>query len=179
MGRPLPGYQISLVDMNDQACEEGEVAVQLQPRPTGLMIGYMDDPERTAAAMQNGLYHTGDQACVDDDGYFFFVGRGDDVFKCSDYRISPFELESALMEHPLVAEVAIVPSPIRCVPMFLRLYHGLTRGPPKRSRARFCSLPRRSWRPTSACGSSNSTSCQRQSRERSAGPNCARWKRNA
>ncbi|MFZ0705667.1 MAG: AMP-binding protein [Candidatus Korobacteraceae bacterium] len=115
MGRPLPGYQIALVDMNDQPCEEGEVAVQLQPRPTGLMIGYMDDPQRTEVAMQNGLYHTGDQALCDSDGYFFFVGRGDDVFKCSDYRISPFELESALMEHPLVAEVAIVPSsdPIR------------------------------------------------------------------
>ena len=115
MGRPLPGYQITIVDMNDQPCEEGEVAVQLQPRPTGLMIGYMDDPERTKAAMQSGIYHTGDQALRDDDGYFFFVGRGDDVFKSSDYRISPFELESALMEHPLVAEVAIVPSsdPIR------------------------------------------------------------------
>ncbi len=115
MGRPLPGYQIALVDMNDQPCEEGEVAVQLQPRPTGLMIGYMDDPERTGAAMQSGLYHTGDQALCDEDGYFFFVGRADDVFKSSDYRISPFELESALMEHPLVAEVAIVPSsdPIR------------------------------------------------------------------
>ncbi len=64
MGRPLPGYQIALVDMNDQPCEEGEVAVQLQPRPTGLMIGYMDDPQRTEVAMQNGLYHTGDQALV-------------------------------------------------------------------------------------------------------------------
>jgi acetyl-CoA synthetase len=79
------------------------------------MIGYMDDPERTDAAMQSGVYHTGDQALRDEDGYYFFVGRGDDVFKSSDYRISPFELESALMEHPLIAEVAIVPSsdPIR------------------------------------------------------------------
>jgi acetyl-CoA synthetase len=115
MGRPLPGYRIAIVDMNDQECEEGEVAVRLEPRPTGLMVGYMDDPDRTAAAMQNQLYHTGDQALLDEDGYFYFVGRGDDVFKSSDYRISPFELESALMEHPLVAEVAIVPSsdPIR------------------------------------------------------------------
>jgi acetyl-CoA synthetase len=110
MGRPLPGYKIAIVDMNDQECEEGEIAVRLEPKPAGLMTGYMDDPERTAASMQNGLYHTGDQALIDDEGYFFFVGRGDDVFKCSDYRISPFELESALMEHPLVAEVAIVPS---------------------------------------------------------------------
>jgi acetyl-CoA synthetase len=115
MGRPLPGYRIATVDMQDKECPEGEVAVKLNPHPTGLMTGYLDDPDKTNAAMQNGLYHTGDLASVDEDGYFFFVGRGDDVFKCSDYRISPFELESVLMEHPLVTEVAIVPSsdPIR------------------------------------------------------------------
>ena len=115
MGRPLPGYTIAVVDMQDQECDEGEVAVRLDPTPTGLMTGYLDDPDKTTAVMQNRLYHTGDQAALDDDGYFFFVGRGDDVFKSSDYRISPFELESVLMEHPLVAEVAIVPSadPIR------------------------------------------------------------------
>ena len=115
MGRPLPGYQIAVVNLNDKECSEGEVTVKLEPRPTGLMTGYVDDPDRTQTAMQNGLYHTGDQAFVDGSGYFYFVGRGDDVFKSSDYRISPFELESALMEHPLVAEVAIVPSsdPIR------------------------------------------------------------------
>jgi acetyl-CoA synthetase len=111
MGRPLPGFQISVVDLHDNKCEEGEVAVKLDPRPTGLMTGYTDDPERTQVVMQNDLYHTGDQALTDEDGYFFFVGRADDVFKSSDYRISPFELESVLMEHPLVAEVAIVPSP--------------------------------------------------------------------
>ena len=115
MGRPLPGFQIAVVDLQDRACQEGEVAVKLDPQPTGLMTGYMDDPDRTQAVTQNGLYHTGDLASLDGDGYFFFVGRGDDVFKSSDYRISPFELESVLMEHPLVAEVAIVPSsdPIR------------------------------------------------------------------
>jgi acetyl-CoA synthetase len=115
MGHPLPGFQLTIVDLQDKECQEGEVAVKLSPRPTGLMTGYMDDPDRTQAVMQNGLYHTGDLASLDDDGYFFFVGRGDDVFKSSDYRISPFELESVLMEHPLVAEVAIVPSsdPIR------------------------------------------------------------------
>ncbi len=111
MGRPLPGYQIAVVDLQDKECEEGEVAVKLNPPPTGLMTAYLDDPEKTQAVMQNGFYHTGDLALADEDGYFFFVGRGDDVFKCSDYRISPFELESVLMEHPLVAEVAIVPSP--------------------------------------------------------------------
>jgi len=115
MGRPLPGYHIVTVDVQDRQCREGEVAIRLDPRPTGLMTGYLDDPDKTKAVMQNGLYHTGDLASVDEDGYFFFVGRGDDVFKCSDYRISPFELESVLMEHPLVTEVAIVPSsdPIR------------------------------------------------------------------
>jgi acetyl-CoA synthetase len=115
MGRPLPGFQIAVVDLQDKECQEGEVAVKLDPRPVGLMTAYMDDTDRTQAVMQNGLYHTGDLASVDGDGYFFFVGRGDDVFKSSDYRISPFELESVLMEHPLVAEVAIVPSadPIR------------------------------------------------------------------
>src|SRR5215469_942083 len=115
MGRPLPGYQIAIVDANDKECAEGEVVVRLSPTPTGLMSGYLDDPDKTEAVMQNQLYHTGDLASVDEDGYFFFVGRGDDVFKSSDYRISPFELESVLMEHPLVAEVAIVPSadPVR------------------------------------------------------------------
>ena len=111
MGRPLPGYQVTLVDSQDGECPEGEVAVNLAPRPIGLMTGYLDDPNSTKTVMQNGFYHTGDMAAMDESGYFSFVGRGDDVFKCSDYRISPFELESILMEHPLVAEVAVVPSP--------------------------------------------------------------------
>jgi acetyl-CoA synthetase len=115
MGRPLPGYQIVVADLNDKECREGEVTIRLDPRPIGLMTEYMDDRDRTHTAMEHGLYHSGDQAFIDNDGYFYFVGRGDDVFKSSDYRISPFELESALMEHPLVAEVAIVPSadPVR------------------------------------------------------------------
>jgi acetyl-CoA synthetase len=75
------------------------------------MVGYLDDPQRTAAAMEGGYYRTGDEALRDEAGYFHYVGRGDDVFKSSDYRISPFELESALLEHPAVAEVAVVPSP--------------------------------------------------------------------
>jgi len=74
MGRPLPGFQISLVDPQDKERPEGEVAVKLDPRPTGLMTGYMDDPELTRVVMQNGLYHTGDQAALDEDGYLFFVG---------------------------------------------------------------------------------------------------------
>lgn len=111
MGLPLPGYRVALLDANGQPSSEGEIALALEPRPTGLMAGYLDDPERTAQVMAGGFYRTGDEALRDDKGLFTFVGRGDDVFKSSDYRISPFELESALLEHPAVAEAAVVPSP--------------------------------------------------------------------
>ncbi|HUS27221.1 MAG TPA: AMP-binding protein [Kofleriaceae bacterium] len=112
MGTPLPGYDATIVDAAGNPAAEGEVAIRIAPsRPLGLMQGYLDDPERTAAVMAGGLYRTGDEARIDDEGYVHFVGRGDDVFKSSDYRISPFELESVLVEHELVAEAAIVPSP--------------------------------------------------------------------
>ena len=111
MGRALPGFQVVLLDGSGHESAEGEVALRLTPRPTGLMVGYLDDSERTAAVMANGYYRTGDEASRDAQGYLHYVGRGDDVFKSSDYRISPFELESALIEHPAVAEAAVVPSP--------------------------------------------------------------------
>jgi acetyl-CoA synthetase len=111
MGRPLPGYRVTLLDADGRAAEEGEVCLPLAERPLGLMDGYIDSPERTAEAMRSGAYHTGDVATRDADGYITYVGRSDDVFKSSDYRISPFELESVLIEHPAVAEAAIVPSP--------------------------------------------------------------------
>jgi acetyl-CoA synthetase len=111
MGRPLPGYPVVLVDPEGQRAEEGEICIDLARRPLGLMQGYLDDPERNASAMGDGYYHTGDVAVRDADGYLTYVGRMDDVFKCSDYRISPFELESVLIEHPAVAEAAVVPSP--------------------------------------------------------------------
>jgi len=111
MGKPLPGYSIAIVDRDGRDATEGEVAIRLADRPVGLMTGYEDDPERTDAAMASGLYRTGDEAVRDEAGYIHFVGRGDDVFKSSDYRISPFELESVLIEHELVAEAAVVPSP--------------------------------------------------------------------
>ncbi|WP_394820741.1 AMP-binding protein [Pendulispora albinea] len=111
MGRPLPGYEVVLLDSEGREVDEGEVALKLSPRPTGLMVGYLDDEQRDRAAMAGGYYRTGDEARIDDDGYIHFVGRGDDVFKSSDYRISPFELESVLLEHHLVAEAAVVPSP--------------------------------------------------------------------
>jgi acetyl-CoA synthetase len=111
MGRPLPGYRVVLLDADDQEADEGEIALALEPRPLGLMTGYADDPDLMARATQGGYYRTGDVATRDEDGYLTYVGRADDVFKASDYRISPFELESALLEHPAVAEAAVVPSP--------------------------------------------------------------------
>ena len=114
MGRPAPGYPIVLVDVAGTrvaGAGEGEVCIDLAHRPLGLMTGYRDAVAQTAEAMRDGVYHTGDVALRDDDGYLTFVGRTDDVFKASDYRISPFELESALIEHPAVAEAAVVPSP--------------------------------------------------------------------
>jgi acetyl-CoA synthetase len=111
MGRPMPGYEIKLLDAQDQAAQEGEVCVGLSPLPTGLMLGYAGDDEKTDAAMHGGSYHTGDVAQRDAQGYITYVGRADDVFKSADYRISPFELESVLIEHLLVAEAAVVPSP--------------------------------------------------------------------
>lgn len=111
MGRPLPGYRIALLDADDAPAEEGEIAIELASNPLGLMRGYDGDAARTADAMRAGHYHTGDTARIDADGYYFYVGRNDDVFKSSDYRISPFELESVLIEHPDVLEAAIVPSP--------------------------------------------------------------------
>ena len=111
MGRALPGYRIALLDADGREAEEGEICLDLAERPLGLMAAYQDSAEKTADAMRDGYYHTGDVAVRDADGYITFVGRADDVFKASDYRISPFELESALIEHESVAEVAIVPSP--------------------------------------------------------------------
>jgi acetyl-CoA synthetase len=111
MGRPLPGYRITLLDRDDNPAQEGELALILDPKPLGLMDGYVDDPSKTQEAMRGGHYRTGDVASIDDDGYFTYVGRSDDVFKAADYRISPFELESVLIEHPAVAEAAVVPSP--------------------------------------------------------------------
>jgi acetyl-CoA synthetase len=110
MGRPLPGYRVALLDANGAAATEGEICLKLDPRPTGLMQGYQAD-DGGVRALDGAVYRTGDVAAVDDDGYLTYVGRADDVFKASDYRISPFELESALIEHPAIAEAAVVPSP--------------------------------------------------------------------
>jgi len=112
MGRPLPGYPVVLVDpVTGAPGRDGEICLDLSRRPLGLMTGYADDAERDAEAMRGGYYHTGDVASSDDEGYITYVGRTDDVFKASDYRISPFELESVLIEHVAVAEAAVVPAP--------------------------------------------------------------------
>ncbi|GAB3742988.1 AMP-binding protein [Amycolatopsis oliviviridis] len=112
MGRPLPGFTVALVDpVTGERAQEGEICLDLDKRPVGLMTGYADDDERSAAAFANGFYHTGDVGSIDERGYITYVGRTDDVFKASDYRISPFELESVLLEHDAVAEAAVVPAP--------------------------------------------------------------------
>jgi acetyl-CoA synthetase len=112
MGRPLPGVPVVLVDpLTGEVGDEGEICLDLSARPLSLMTGYQGDPERHAEAMAGGYYHTGDVATRDEEGYISYVGRTDDVFKASDYKISPFELESVLIEHPAVTEAAVVPVP--------------------------------------------------------------------
>jgi len=111
MGRPLPGYRMDVMDADGREADEGEICLYGgRERPAGLMLGYQD----TGGVKGEGdtsVYHTGDVAMRDADGHLVFVGRTDDVFKSSDYRISPFELESALIEHAAVVEAAVVPSP--------------------------------------------------------------------
>ncbi|MFF2223821.1 AMP-binding protein [Streptomyces globisporus] len=113
MGRPSPGFTVELLDpvTGQPGAAEGEISLDLSHRPVGLMTGYHGDPDRTAEAMAGGYYRTGDIGARDEDGYITYVGRADDVFKASDYKISPFELESALLEHEAVAEAAVVPAP--------------------------------------------------------------------
>jgi acetyl-CoA synthetase len=110
VGRPLPGFSIRLRDALGGEADEGEICVDLEPeRPVGLMQGYAGEGGLTPVG--GAFYRTGDIAQVDGDGRYTYVGRADDVFKASDYRISPFELESVLIEHPAVMEAAVVPSP--------------------------------------------------------------------
>ncbi|MGC2081919.1 MAG: AMP-binding protein, partial [Bradyrhizobium sp.] len=111
MGRPLPGYRIEITDIDGNVTREGEVTLVLgADRPAGLMQGYQSDDGKLSGT-DGARYRSGDVVFADDDGYLTFVGRSDDVFKSSDYRISPFELESVLLEHEAVAEAAVVPSP--------------------------------------------------------------------
>ena len=112
MGVAMPGFDPVLIDpATGEETAEGEICLRMDPRPLALMSGYWGDEARTDDAFMNGVYHTGDVATKDDDGVYTYVGRADDVFKASDYRLSPFELESVLIEHEAVAEAAVVPSP--------------------------------------------------------------------
>ncbi len=119
MGKPIPGYGIDLVDQDGNAVGDGvngEIVIRTEPKPTcGIFLGYYMDKEKTDAAWHNGMYHTGDLAWRDEDGYFWYVGRADDVIKSSGYRIGPFEIESTIMELPYVLEcgVSAAPDPIR------------------------------------------------------------------
>jgi acyl-coenzyme A synthetase/AMP-(fatty) acid ligase len=115
MGKPTPGIDLHVIDDKGNILgpdEEGDIAVRIEPeRPVGLFKEYWKEPDRTASSFIPGWYLTGDRAYVDEDGYFWFVGRSDDVILTSGYRIGPFEVESALIEHPAVAESAVVSSP--------------------------------------------------------------------
>jgi acetyl-CoA synthetase len=112
MGRPMPGYRTALLDpATGQPADEGEICFDLGARTVALLKGYHGEPPRTAQATRGGFFHTGDIGSRDADGYITYVGRDDDVFKASDYRISPFAVESVLLESPAVAEAAVVPSP--------------------------------------------------------------------
>jgi acyl-coenzyme A synthetase/AMP-(fatty) acid ligase len=119
MGKPTPGFDVVVIDDQDRVLgpgQEGHVAVRVRPeRPVGMFTGYWHDPEATEAAFRGDFYDTGDRAYVDEDGYFWFVGRADDVITSAAYRIGPFEVESALVEHPAVAEAAVIgkPDPLR------------------------------------------------------------------
>jgi acetyl-CoA synthetase len=110
MGRPLPGYTIRLLDAEGRDAEEGEVCIAMAPRPLPVMVGYQTD-DGGISLVKGEVYRTGDVASRDPQGYLTYVGRADDVFKAADYRISPFELESVLIEHAAVAEAAVVPAP--------------------------------------------------------------------
>jgi acetyl-CoA synthetase len=111
MGKPTPGYEVAVLDDEGRAVATGEVgniAVRTDPHPIGLFRGYYRDDAATAEAFRSGWYYTGDKACVDGDGYFWFEGRTDDVITSAAYRIGPFEVESALIEHPAVVEAAVI-----------------------------------------------------------------------
>jgi acetyl-CoA synthetase len=114
MGKPSPGWHIELHGDSGKPVglhEEGRIAIRLNPRPVGLFREYMNNEEENRKSFVDGFYYTGDKAYLDEDGYFWFIGRDDDVIKASGYRIGPFEVESALIEHPAVQEAAVVGSP--------------------------------------------------------------------
>ena len=177
MGRPLPGYRVALIDADGLESDSGEIAIPLRPRTVGLMSGYQN--ERGALMPIEGEYYkTGDVASRDADGYITFIGRADDVFKSSDYRLSPFELESVLIEHPAIAEAAVVPAPDPCATRSPKAMSRLLKAASRivRQRPRSSSTCAAASRPTSLCAGLNSMNCPRPCRARSGGSNCASGK---
>ena len=117
MGKPIPGYGIDILDLDGKPVEDGvsgEIVIKADPngeKPCGIFLGYYNDEERTTAVWHDGYYHTGDVAWRDEDGYFWYVGRADDVIKSSGYRIGPFEIENVIMELPYVLECGVSAAP--------------------------------------------------------------------
>jgi acetyl-CoA synthetase len=129
MGKPLPGVAIALVDpVTGERASSGEICLDLSVEPVNLMSGYLGDGDRTARARADGYFHTGDVAVRTDDGTITFVGRTDDIFKSSDFKISPFEVESVLLQHPAVAESAVVPAPDATRHSIVKAYVTLAEG---------------------------------------------------
>ena len=175
MGRPLPGCPIVLVDpVTGEQSDDGEICVDLSAHPTNLMTGYVADAERNAEASAGGYFHTGDIASRDENGYLTYIGRTDDIFKASDYKISPFELESVLLEHPFVVEAAVVPAPDDLRLAVPKAYVVLAAGvePTTATAHGSCCTPATTSRRISASVASRSSSCPRRSQARSAGSSC-------
>ncbi|HKL98127.1 MAG TPA: AMP-binding protein [Methanocorpusculum sp.] len=131
MGKPMPGWNIQLHDDDGKEVPQGEIgkiAVSLKPRPIGLIREYLNNPEENASMFVKGWYYTGDKARIDEDGYYWFIGRNDDVIKSSGYRISPFEVESTLLEHPAVKESAVIGSPDEIRGMVIKAFIVLHEG---------------------------------------------------
>ncbi len=113
MGKPVPMYVMRILRDDGTECdtgETGEICISIDPHPAGIMMEYYRNPEKTAEAMHDGWYHTGDTAWRDEEGNYWYVGRNDDVIKSSGYRIGPFEIESVMLEHDAVREVARSPA---------------------------------------------------------------------
>ena len=180
MGRPVPGYDVDIVDDEGQPMPPGEVGNIVvrcdRQYPLGLFAGYYGDPAATADAFRGPFYFTGDKAAQDEDGYFWFEGRDDDVITSSAYRIGPFEVESVLVEHPAVMEAAVVGKDDRERTQIVTAFCLLAPGRPARpsSPASFRSSSSAGLRPTSTRARSTSwRSCRRRSAARFAGPSCA------
>ena len=170
MGRSLPGFPIVLVDPASGAQgDEDEICVDLAEHPIGQTVGYKDDPERNTEVMRDGTYHTGDVASRDEEGYITRAGRSEDGFKASDYRISPFELESVLIEHDAVAEVVPSADVLRLAVPKAYVVLPSRWEPTSETALEILRHARGTCRPTSGCAVWSSSSCPRRSSARSAG----------